>query len=217
MAGLQAVAHLLELQIHDGLDSRDGQLVEGDHVVDTVQELGAERRGKGVLNPVRELLHALGGLLGRHGHHLLGHLAHGLAAGGLSLVVGTSLGRMLADDLRTHVGGHDDDAVLEVHHATLAVGEPAVIEHLQQDVEHVGMGLLHLVEQHHAVGIAAHGLGQLAALVVAHVSRRRSDQTLHGELLHVLGHVDAHHGLLGIEQVLGKRLGKLGLANTRGA
>ena len=124
---------------------------------------------------------------------------------------------MLADDLRTHVGGHDDDAVLEVHHATLAVGEASVIEHLQQDVEHVGMGLFHLIEQHHAVGVAAHGLGQLAALVVAHVSRRRSDQTLHGELLHVLGHVDAHHGLLGIEQVLGQRLGQLGLAHAGGA
>ena len=108
-------------------------------------------------------------------------------------------------------------AVLEVHHATLAVGEASVIEHLQQDVEHVGMGLLHLIEQHHAVGVAAHGLGQLAALVVAHVSRRRSDQALHGELLHVLGHVDAHHGLLGIEQVLGQRLGQLGLAHAGGA
>ena len=108
-------------------------------------------------------------------------------------------------------------AVLEVHHAALAIGEPSVIEHLQQDVEHVGMGLLHLVEQHHAVGIAAHGFGELAALVVAHVSRRRSDQALHGELLHVLGHVDAYHGLLGIEQVLGQRLGQLGLAHAGGA
>ena len=79
------------------------------------------------------------------------------------------------------------------------------------------MGLFHLIEQHHAVGVAAHGLGQLAALVVAHVSRRRSDQALHGELLHVLGHVDAHHGLLGIEQVLGQRLGQLGLAHAGGA
>ena len=124
---------------------------------------------------------------------------------------------MLADDLASHVGGHDDDTVLEVHHAALAIGEPSVIEHLQQDVEHVGMGLLHLVEQHHAVGIAAHGFGELAALVVAHVSRRRSDQALHGELLHVLGHVDAYHGLLGIEQVLGQRLGQLGLAHAGGA
>ena len=34
----------------------------------------------------------------------------------------------------------------EVHGAALAVGQPAVVEHLQQDVEHVGVGLLDLVE-----------------------------------------------------------------------
>ncbi len=35
--------------------------------------------------------------------------------------------------------------------ATLAVGQAAVVEHLQQDVEDVGVGLLHLVEQDHGV------------------------------------------------------------------
>ena len=67
------------------------------------------------------------------------------------------------------------------------------------------------------IGLAAHGLGQLAALVVAHVSRRRADEALHAELLHVLGHVDAHHGLLAVEQVLGQRLRQFGLAHARGA
>ena len=79
------------------------------------------------------------------------------------------------------------------------------------------MRLLDLVEQHDRIGLAAHSLGELAALVVAHVSRRGTDQALDAELLHVLGHVDAHHGLLGIEQVLGERLGELGLAHARGA
>jgi hypothetical protein len=36
--------------------------------------------------------------------------------------------------------------------------------------------LLDLVEQHHRVGPAPHRLGQLAALVVADVARRRADQ-----------------------------------------
>ena len=31
-------------------------------------------------------------------------------------------------------------------------------------------------KQHHAVGLAPHGLGELAALVIAHVSWRRADQ-----------------------------------------
>ena len=93
--------YLLELQIHDGLDSRDGQLVEGDHVVDTIQELGAERRGKGVLILFVNSACAMA-CSGAHGHHLSAISPMHPAAGGLSLVVGTSLGRMLADDLRTH-------------------------------------------------------------------------------------------------------------------
>ena len=56
------------------------------------------------------------------------------------------------------------------------VGDTAVVQHLQQHVEHIRMGLFDLVEQHHAVRLAAHGLGELAALLIAHISRRRADQ-----------------------------------------
>ena len=45
------------------------------------------------------------------------------------------------------VRGHDQDGVLEVHRAALAVGQAAVVHHLQQHVEDVGVGLLDLVEQ----------------------------------------------------------------------
>ena len=79
------------------------------------------------------------------------------------------------------------------------------------------MSLLHLVEQDYGVRTTAHGLGELAALVVAHVSRRRTDQTLDAELLHILGHVDTHKRALIIEQALGQRLGELGLAYAGGA
>ena len=46
--------------------------------------------------------------------------------------------------------------------------------------------LLDLVEQHDRVRPAAHGLGELAALLVADVARRRADQPRDGVLLHVL-------------------------------
>src|SRR5439155_26683475 len=49
------------------------------------------------------------------------------------------------------VGGHDQDRVAEVDRAALAVGEPPVVEHLEQHVEHFGMGLLDLVEEYDAV------------------------------------------------------------------
>ena len=42
---------------------------------------------------------------------------------------------------------HDDDGVLERHQTTLTVRQAAVIEYLQQDVEDVGVSLLHLIEQ----------------------------------------------------------------------
>ena len=45
------------------------------------------------------------------------------------------------------VRGHDQHGVLEVDRAALAVGQAAVVHHLQQDVEDVGVGLLDLVEQ----------------------------------------------------------------------
>ena len=81
-------------------------------------------------------------------------------------------------------------------------------------VEHFGVRLLDLVEEHDRVGPAAHRLGQLAGLVVADVSRRRADQPRHGVLLLVLRHVDANHRVLVVEQELGERAGELGLADA---
>ena len=79
------------------------------------------------------------------------------------------------------------------------------------------MGLFDLVKQNDGVGLAAHRLGELAALFIAHVSGRRSDQSGDGELLHILGHIDAHQIALVVKQVFGQSLGKLGLAHARGA
>ena len=67
------------------------------------------------------------------------------------------------------------------------------------------------------VRLAAHGLGELAALVVADVARRRADEPRHGVLLHVLRHVDADHRVLVAEQELGERARQLGLADARRA
>ena len=50
---------------------------------------------------------------------------------------------------------HDEHGVGEVDRAALTVGEAAVVQHLQQHVEDVGVGLLDLVEQHHAVRAGA--------------------------------------------------------------
>ena len=50
------------------------------------------------------------------------------------------------DVLAADVAGHDDDGVAEVDGATLAIGQAAVVQHLQQHVEHLDVGLLDLIE-----------------------------------------------------------------------
>ena len=55
--------------------------------------------------------------------------------------------------------------------------------------------------------LAAHGLGELAAFVVADVAGRRADQPRHRVLLHVLGHVELDQRVLVAEEELGERLG----------
>ena len=120
----------------------------------------------------------------------------------------------LAQVLGAEVRRHDQHRVAEVDRAALAVGEPALLEDLQQRVEHVGVGLLDLVEQHHGERLAAHGLGELAALLVADVAGRRADEPADGVLLHVLAHVEHDQRRVVAEQELGERLGQLGLADA---
>ena len=115
---------------------------------------------------------------------------------------------------RADVRGHDQDAVAEVDRAALAVGEASVVEHLQQHVEDLGVRLLDLVEQDHAVRPPPHGLGELAALVVADVAGRRTDQPRDRVPLLVLGHVEPHHRVLVVEHELGERTCELGLADA---
>ena len=125
--------------------------------------------------------------------------------------------RLRRHDLAAQVGGHDDHGVAEIHRASVPIGEAPVVEHLQQQVEDVAVGLLDLVEEYHLIGAAAHGLGERAALVVADIAGRGADQAGDGVLFHVLRHVDADHRRLVVEEERGQRLDQLGLAHTCGA
>ena len=122
-----------------------------------------------------------------------------------------------AEQLRADVAGHDEDGVLERDRAALAVREAAVVEDLEEDVEDVRVGLLDLVEQDDLVGAAAHGLGELAALLVADVAGRRADEAADRVALHVLAHVDAGHGRLVVEEELRQGARGLRLADAGGA
>ena len=122
--------------------------MEDDHVVDAVQELGAE---VGLQRLVDLLLHLL--------------VRDGLVPLGEADV-------RLAQVRGAQVGGHDQHGVAEVDRTALRVGQATFLEDLQQRVEHVGVGLLDLVEEHDREGLATHGLGELSALLVANVAGR---------------------------------------------
>ncbi len=77
------------------------------------------------------------------------------------------------------------------------------------------MGLLNLVEQNNRVRLAPNRLCQPAPLFVPDIARRRADQPGDRVLLHKLAHIDSNHSGRVVEQKICKRLGKLGLADTR--
>ena len=192
----QAAAHVAQHQRGNGGDVLLGQGVEDDGLVHAVDEFGTEN----VLHRLHDRV--LHGLVGSVVHALLRAKAQGPA---------------VADGVGAGVGGHDDDGVAEGHDAPGGVGESAVLEDLQEDVEHIRVGLFHLVQQEDAVGLAADGLGQLAALLMAHIAGGRADQAGHGVLLHVLGHVHAHQGVFVAEHRFAQGLAQFGLANAGGA
>ena len=181
---LEAFVQTGDHQADDRADLVPGQGLVIHDLIDPVQELGPEVRPE---HPVD------------------------LRAGfGRDLAVGDAV----EDELAAQVTGHDQDGVLEVYGAALAVGDPAVVKHLQEDVEDIRMGFFHFIKQHDAVGVAADRFGQLAALVVSHISGRRPDEPGDAELLHVFGHIDPDHVLLVVEQCLRQRLGQLGFADA---
>ena len=59
--------------------------------------------------------------------------AEGLSHGRVDLMAHLLLvlAGQIGDSLGTHVGRHDDNRVLEGHLATLAIGQTAVVKHLQ--------------------------------------------------------------------------------------
>src|SRR6267378_4028400 len=87
-----------------------------------------------------------------------------------------------------YVTGHHQYGVAEIHRAPFAVGEPAVFQDLQEHIKDVGVCLLYFVEQNHRIRMTPNLLGELAALFVADIARRRANQTRNAVLLHVLGH-----------------------------
>src|SRR5215475_13594768 len=123
----------------------------------------------------------------------------------------------ILDILAAEVRGHNDNRVLEIDGPALTIGHAAVFEDLQQGVKHVRVGLFDFVEQHHRIGPATHGFREISAFFIPDVAWRGADQPGDGMLFHELGHVEANHGLLVVEQEFSEGTAELGLADASGA
>ena len=181
----QTFVQLLHQKVHDIADIVPGQRFKQDNLIQTVQKLRPEMRP--------QIVH-------RHGLRLRPDAA----------VLIDAVQQILGAD----VGSHDDNRILKVNGLAGRVRNPSVIQHLKQHIEHIRVGLLHLIKQHHAVRFPADRLGQLAALVVAYISWRRANQPGHGMFLHVLTHIDTHHIALIVKQAFRQRLGQLRLTDS---
>ena len=65
--------------------------------------------------------------------------------------------------------------------------------------------------------MTTNGLGELTALVMANVARGATDKLGDLELAAELRHVEADERVLAAKEILGERLGELGLARAGGA
>ena len=96
----------------------------------------------------------------------------------------------------------------------MAVGQAAIIKNLQQNVENIGVGFFDFVEQNDAVGLAPNFFGQLAAVIIAHITGWRTDQLADRMRLHEFGHVQPNHGIFAFKHGFGDSFDQLGLADT---
>ena len=171
----QALFQLAEEQTGNLADVRFLQGMEHNQLIHPVDKLRPEQ--------LLDLLHDgfLHGLVAAH----VGHASAAKAQGAARI-----------NGMRTGVAGHDDDGILEADHPARVVREASILQNLQEDVEHIRVRLFHLVQEHHAVRLAAHCLGKLAAFLISHVARGGAHQAGGGVFLHVLGHIHTDYAVL---------------------
>ena len=187
--GFHAGLVLVQHQSRDALQRLLAQRLEGDHFIHAAKELRAQELGQR--------------LAGLFLAELFLALVEAKPAGGLVVAAG--------------VGGHADDRVGKIHRAALRIVDLALVQNLQQNVHDIRVRLFDLIEQHHAVGAAAHLLGKLTGLLVAHIARRRTDHAGHRVFFHILAHVQTNERVGAVEQLICQLLDQLGLAHAGGA
>jgi len=73
---------------------------------------------------------------------------------------------------RADVARENDQRVAEIDLAPLSVFEHPFVKDLEEQFEHIGMGLFDLVQQQHTMRVAPHRLRQYTALSVSDIAGR---------------------------------------------
>ena len=81
-----------------------------------------------------------------------------------------------------------------------------VIKYLKEYVQYIRMSLLDLIEKDHGIWIAAYLFAELTALIIAHISWRRTNHLGDAVLLHVLRHINSDQIVFRTEHGLCKSL-----------
>ena len=76
------------------------------------------------------------------------------------------------------------------------------------------MSLFDLIKQNDRIRFTADSFRQLAAFIIADISRRCTDQTSRTELLLIFAHIDTRHHVLVVKQIFRQRFGQLCLTDT---
>jgi hypothetical protein len=112
------------------------------------------------------------------------------------------------------VGRQDHDRLREVGALPVRPGETPLVEDLQEEIVYLGVGLLDLVEEHHAVRVGPERRDEEPLLLVADIAGRGADELGHRVRLGELGHVEPHEPLFVREEGARQAPGKLGLPHA---
>ena len=92
----------------------------------------------------------------------------------------------------------------------------ALVEHLVEQLLHIVVGLFHFVEQHDAIGLAPHRLGQHAAFAIADIAGRRALERRNLVRFLIFRHVDHDHVLVAAIENVGQGHRGFGFADAAG-
>ena len=110
---------------------------------------------------------------------------------------------------RAEVRGHHQHGVAKIDRPARGIGQATIAKDLEQEVMHVSVRLLDLIEQDHTERLQANAPGEFSV-----GSRGGPDQPRDRHRCVELAHIEADHALVGAKELLGQCLGGFGLTDT---